>query len=392
MRVALVYNRYLNRGGEDEVFEAEGRLLERHGHDVVPIQAAAEDPGAAGAAGKARLAANAIWSREWYGRMQRLVDEHRPDVVHVHNVFPTMSPAVYHACKSRGVAVVQTLHNFRSICPAALCFRDGRVCDDCVGRAVPWPGVLHGCYHDSRAQTAVIAAMLVVHRLAGTWAEAIDVYVALTEWGRRRFVEGGLPADRVVVKPNFVDPDPGVGGRRRAGALFVGRLSANKGVGTLLRAWSRLGPARTLVIVGDGPLSAMRAGAPAEVRWLGRQPREAVLALMREAALLVFPSEWYEGFPLAIAEAFATGLPVVASRLGGMAEIVEHRRTGLHFAPGDPDDLAATLAWAFANPGAMAEMARHAREEFERRYTAASNYESLMAIYRLAAARAGSGR
>lgn len=384
MRIALVYNRYRNRGGEDEVFEAEARLLERHGHEVILVCAHAEDPDAAGLLGKARLAVDVVWSGSWYRRMLDLLDKRRPDLVHVHNVFPTMSPAVHHACKALGLPVVQTLHNFRVVCPAAICFRDGRVCEACLGRRVPWPGVVHGCYQGSRSRTAVVATMLGLHRALGTWARAVDLYIALTDWGRRKFVAGGFPAGSIVVKPNFVDPDPGVGTHAMRRVLFVGRLSENKGLGTLLAAWRRLAPGPTLTIIGTGPLEMLRPEAPAGVEWLGRQPRGRVLALMREAACLVFPSEWYEGFPLALVEAFATGLPVIASRLGAMEEMVEEGRTGLLFTPGDDEDLAARLAWAFEHPRALAEMGRNARREFEAKYTAPRNYELLMAIYRMA--------
>ncbi len=388
MRVVVVYNRYLNRGGEDEVFEAEAGLLARYGHRVVPVSATTQDPAEAGPLGKSRFAVNAIWSRDWYGRMLALLDRHRPDLVHVHNVFPTMSPAVYHACRRYGAAVVQTLHNFRHICPAATCYRDGAVCEDCVGRVIPWPGVVHGCYHGSRGQTAVVAMMLAVHRMLGTWTDTVDAYIALTGWARRKFIQGGIPADRIVVKPNFVHPDPGPGEHRGDYALFVGRLSTNKGLGTLLTAWRGLRRTGALTIVGDGPLNAMVASPPPGVRWIGRQPRETVLAMMREARILVCPSEWYEGFPLTIAEAFATGLPVVASRLGAMAEVIEHGRTGLHFEPGDALDLAAKVEWALDHPGEMATMGRNARQEFETKFTAERNYETLTGIYRAAAERA----
>lgn len=388
VRIAIVYNRYLNRGGEDEVFEAETRLLRRHDHDVTPVTAEAADPEAASPYGKARLAAALIWSREWYGRMDALLRRVQPEIVHVHNVFPSMSPAVYHACRRHGVPVVQTLHNFRTVCPAAVCYRQGRICRDCVGRVAAWPGVVHGCYQKSRTRTAVVAAMLGAHRLIGTWTRAVDVYVALSECSRRIFVDGGLPEDRIVVKPNFVDPDPGSGEHRGGAVLFVGRLSANKGLRTLVAAWRRLGGRRALTVVGDGPLAGLRDEAPPGITWAGRQPREAVLARMKDAHVLVFPSEWYEGFPVAVVEAFATGLPVIASRVGAMTEIVEDGRTGLLFAPGDADDLAAKVEWAFAHSTELAAMGRNARREFEARYTAERSYERLLTIYRMAAARA----
>ncbi len=382
MRVLLIHNHYLQPGGEDAVFEAEKALLERMGHEVIPF---VEDNARFNRMNPLKAAQNAIWSREAQSKLRQLVRETKPDVAHSHNTFLMISPAAYYACREAGVPVVQTLHNYRLICPDALLMRDGRICEDCVGKTVPWPGVLHGCWRGSRAGTAVVAAMLTVHRLMKTWQEQVDLYIALTEFARRKFIEGGIPAEKIVVKPNFVAPDPGEGRHEGNYALFVGRLSPEKGVRTLLRAWKNL-KGVPLRIVGDGPLieevqDFVREEGFSEVKVLGRQPREEVFRLMREARVLVFPSESYENFPVAIAEAFACGLPVVASRLGAMAEIVEHGRTGLLFEPGNPEDLAAKIARIWGHPKLLTEMGREARKEYERKYTAERNYNILMDIY-----------
>jgi len=382
LKIFISHNRYQQPGGEDAVFEAEKALLEQMGHEVIPF---VEDNARLNGMNPLQAALNAIWSREAQEKIRRLIWERKPKVAHFHNTFLMISPAAYYACKEAGVPVVQTLHNYRLICPGALLMRGGQVCEDCVGRAVPLPGVVHGCWRGSRAQTAVVAAMLTVHRAAKTWTQQVDCYITLTEFARRKFIEGGLPAEKIVVKPNFVDPDPGVGRHEGGYALFVGRLSPEKGVRTLLRAW-RLLKGVSLKLVGDGPLRAeveafvKREGLKG-VEALGRRPREEVFELMREARVLVFPSEWYEGFPMTIAEAFACGLPVIASRLGAMAEIVKDGRTGLHFHPGDPEDLTAKVEWAWQHPKEMQEMGRQARREFEQKYTAERNYERLMEIY-----------
>ncbi|RME69473.1 MAG: glycosyltransferase family 1 protein, partial [Chloroflexi bacterium] len=335
-----------------------------------------------------RAALNAVWSRESQENIRRLIREKKPDVAHFHNTFLMVSPAAYYACKEAGVPVVQTLHNYRLICPGALLMRDGRVCEECVGRAVPWPGMVHACWRGSRLQTSVVTAMLTVHRAIKTWTEQVDFYIALTEFARRKFIEGGLPADKIVVKPNFITPDPGMGDHEENYALFVGRLSPEKGVQALLRAWRRLRDV-PLKVVGDGPLMKEvqefvgREGLQ-EVEVPGRRPRDEVFRLMREARALVFPSEWYETFGMTIAEAFACGLPVIASRLGAMAEIVEEGRTGLLFEPGNPEDLAAKVEWAWSHPEEMAEMGREARREYTQKYTAERNYQILMDIYRRA--------
>ena len=385
MRVLIVHNRYTQSGGEDAVFEAEKALLERMGHEVIPF---VENNTKLKETNPLKAALNAIWSRKTQEEFLRLIRDTRPDVAHFHNTFLMISPAAYYACKEAKVPVVQTLHNYRLICPGALLMRDGKVCEACVGRVVPWPGVVHGCWRSSRAGTAVVAAMLTVHRLMGTWQEQVDIYIALTEFARRKFIEGGLPAEKITVKPNFVHPDPGPGRHEGDYPLFVGRLSPEKGVRTLLHAWRRL-KGVPLKIVGDGPLmeevqSFVKEEGLKDVEVLGRRPREDVFRLMREARVLVFPSEWYEGFPMTIAEAFACELPVIASRLGAMAGIVEDGRTGLHFEPGNPEDLAAKVEWAWNHPKELAEMGREARREYESKYTAERNYEMLMRIYRLA--------
>jgi glycosyltransferase involved in cell wall biosynthesis len=305
-------------------------------------------------------------------------------VAHFHNTFPLVSPAGYYAAKAEGVPVVQTLHNYRLLCPNALFFRDGRVCEDCMSKVIPWPGVVHKCYRGSRAASGLVTAMLTTHRVLRTWTEMVDAYVALTEFARRKFVEGGLPAEKMVVKPNFVYPDPGPGEGRGGYALFVGRLSPEKGVGTLLAAWERLDRPVPLKVVGDGPLREQVVEAPDRrpcVEYLGYRPAEEVHGLMKEASMLVCPSEWYETFGRVAAEAFATATPVIAADIGAIAELVEHGHTGLRFRPGDPEDLAAQVGWFLSHPEEHARMRREARAEFEAKYTAERNHQMMMEIY-----------
>ncbi len=382
MRILLIHNRYQQPGGEDAVFEVEKALLKRMGHEVIPF---VEDNARLNGVNPLKVARNAVWSREAQDKIRRLIRETKPDVAHFHNTFLMISPAAYYACKEAEVPVVQTLHNYRLICPGALLMRGGQMCEDCMNKIVPWPGVVHGCWRASKMGTAVVVTMLSVHRRMKTWQEQVDVYIALTEFARQKFIEGGLPADKIMVKPNFMAPDPGAGQHEGEYALFVGRLSPEKGVQTLLRAWKHLGSI-ALKIVGDGPLmeeirTFVRQEGLKNVEILGRRPRDEVFHLMREAWMLMFPSEWYEGFPMAIAEAFACGLPVIASRLGAMAEIVEDGRAGLLFRPGDPEDLAAKIEWAWTHPKALAQMGEEARREYERKYTAERNYSMLMDIY-----------
>jgi glycosyltransferase involved in cell wall biosynthesis len=250
---------------------------------------------------------------------------------------------VYYAADAERVAVVQTLHNYRLLCPSAVCFRDGHVCTDCLGKPVAWPAIRHACYRGSRSATAAVVTMLSVHRLLGTWHQKTSVYIVLTELARRLFMRAGLPADKLVLKPNFVEPDPGLGTGGGGYAIFVGRLSSEKGITVLLDAWRRIGGRIPLRIVGDGPLSSLVAEAAVRipgVTWLGRQTREEIASLVGDAACLVFPSECYETFGRVIVEAFAGGTPVLAADHGAGGELVSDGITGLLFRHGDAHDLA----------------------------------------------------
>lgn len=388
-KILVVHNDYLQAGGEDLVFAEETSLLEEHGHEVLRHRVHNE---LASKMGRVKLAGKTLWNRSAYRELRALIRRERPGVVHFHNTFPLISPAGYYAAAAERVPVVQTLHNYRLMCPNGLFFREGRPCEDCTGKMVPWPGVVHGCYRGSRPATALTATMLSAHRAFGTWTNMVDVYVALTEFARSKFVEAGLPEDRILVKPNFVSPDPGAGAGQGGYALFAGRLSPEKGVETLLAAWEMMGEdAMPLKLAGDGPLSGLVRNAVRKnprVEWLGHRSVEEVRRLMKEAALLVVPSEWYETFGRVAIESFAAGTPVVVASIGAIAELVEHGRTGLHFRPGDAADLARQVESLRECPSELAWMRRDARIEFERKYTAARNYALLAGIYTSAIERA----
>ena len=381
VKVMMVHNSYLQPGGEDLSTRAEKTLLQNHGHTVELYEQHNER---IAQLGRVRTAVRMLWSSETHQAMHERLASGSFDVMHVQNFFPLISPSAHHAAFEAGIPVVQSLRNYRLVCPNALFFRDGHVCEDCLGKSVAWPAVLHACYRDSRAGSAVVTGMLALHRRLETWTKTVAVYIALTHFARRKFVEAGFPADRISVKPNFIDPDPGVGAGSGGYAVFVGRLSAEKGIHTLLRAWRMLGDLIPLKVVGDGPLGSMVAQAASEnpqVQWLGRKPHDEILRLIGQASLLVVPSECYETFGRVAIEAFARGTPVLASDIGALAEVVDDGRTGLHFRPGDAEDLAAKVEWLLAHPARLTEMRAEARAEFQRHYTAARNYELLMRIY-----------
>lgn len=382
MRVLVLHNRYQISGGEDVVVQAEKALLEANGNVVNLVEASNDN--IVGCLEKAKTAVSAIYSPSSKRRVREEIAKFAPDIVHVHNYFPLLSPSVFYACQEAGVPVVQTLHNYRLLCANAYLFREGRVCEDCVGKSFPWSGVVNGCYRDSKVGTAIVGTMQSVHRTVQTWTKMVDAYIALTEFARQKFVQGGLPAEKIVVKPNFLFSDPGKGEGKGGYALFVGRLSPEKGLDKLFQAWEKVGEKMPLKIVGDGELADMVAQTAQKlkgVEWLGRQSKEQVLALMKEATVLVFPSLWYEGLPMVIAEAYAVGLPAIASNLGSTSSLVKHGSTGLHFRPGDAEDLVAQVEWVLTHPDELTRMRREARAEFEAKYTTDRNYQMLMNIY-----------
>ncbi len=376
MRVLQVHNRYREAGGEDAVVADEGALLARHGHTVTTFERDNADlragPGAA---------LNAVWARGAAREFAAALTQFQPDVVHVHNTFPAISPAVHWAAARARVPVVQTLHNYRLLCVQAMLVRDGAVCEACVGHG-PWRGVLHRCYRGSLAASAAAAASLAVHRRLGTWQRKVARYIALTDFAARKFIAAGLPAQRIAVKPNFVDLPPPPAGAR-TGLLYVGRLAPEKGLAVLARAAARAGV--VVDVVGTGPMAAELAGAPG-LRLYGALAPDEVYARMRAAAVLVMPSLWYEGFPRTLVEAYACELPVIASRLGAFVELVQEDHTGWLVEPGSADALAHALRRAVAQPETLAAMGAAARVRYAADYGPDTNYRALMAIYEAARA------
>lgn len=385
MKVFLAHNHYQQPGGEDRSFAAEAALLEEKGHTVIRHTVHNDEikdmP-------RWKVARSTVWNPEAYRTVASLLRREQPDVAHFNNTFPLLSPSVYYAARAAGVPTVQTLRNFRLFCLNGYFYRDGNVCMDCLGSTGPLPGVAHACYRSSHLESLGVAALQTTHRLAGTWTTMVDRYIALTPSARTLFVDAGLPADRIDLKPNFLrnpmPPGSGDGGY----ALFVGRLSPEKGVELMLEAWTELGDRLPLRVVGDGPLAdrVRRAAAPGRIEAVGRVSPERVQALMGEATMLIFPSLWYETFGRVGMEALAAGTPVVASDHGAMADLIEHGRTGRLFQPGSATDLVEQVQWLLDHPQARADMRSAAREEFEAHYTGERNYQLLMAIYRRAQA------
>lgn len=375
MKILIVHNVYQHRGGEDMVVEAEIALLRSHGHEV---ELYSRHNDTLEKIPRAAAAASAVWSQRTAGDIGTLCKRFQPDVIHAHNTFPLISPSLYWTAWRKRIPVVQTLHNFRLLCPQAIFLRGGKICEDCV-RKIPWRAVRHKCYRESAAQSAVTAGMLAVHRLLGTYHERVTRYIALNSFARDKYIEGGLPAERFRIKPNFVPSSIVPQWTERHGGLYVGRLSSEKGLDVLAQAMRQL-TQPDVDIIGQGPLEALARGAFGE-RYLGYRPLDRILQHMQTARYLVVPSICYENSPRTIVEAFSCGLPVIASRLGSLPNIVHDGVTGLLFEPSNPTDLARKIAWAQAHPIEMMRMGRAARAEYEAQYTPERNHEILMDIY-----------
>ena len=382
MKILLLHNFYKHRGGEDNVVLTECSLLKEMGNIVSTFYA--ENKSIRSFKQKLDAALYSTYSEKSKISLRKKIKEFLPDIVHVHNFFPLLTPSVYDAIRIEGIPVVQTLHNYRIICPNAMFLRNGRVCEDCL-TGTSYNSVLHGCYRNSIIGSLAVATMVETHRKRQTWQKKVNRFIALTEFARQKFIGAGLPEEKIEVKSNFISPDPGTRNGQGNYALFVGRISPEKGILTLLKAWKRIRKI-PLKIVGDGPLvERTRRIVEFEninnIELLGYCDRIRVFKLLKEANFLIFPSEWYEGFPMTLVEAFACELPVVASRIGGIAEIVDDEVTGVHFEPGDPDDLADKIQWLLDHSDVCRRIGKNARGVFLEKYTAKKNYENLMNIY-----------
>jgi glycosyltransferase involved in cell wall biosynthesis len=375
MKILIAHNAYQHRGGEDVVVDREIALLRAHGHEVEFYQRHNDE---LETMSRPLAAVSTIWSQQSVGELDLLCNTFQPDVIHVHNTLPLISPSLYWIAARRNVPVVQTLHNFRLLCPQAMLLREGKVCEDCIGK-IPWRAVTRKCYRESAIQSAVLSGMLVAHRVIGTYRERVTRYIALNTFSRDKFVDSGLSAKLFRIKPNFVESDTVPDWENRTGGIFIGRLSFEKGLDVLIDAVRKLNGA-SIRVVGTGPLEGVVQQA-FRGSYLGFKPPEQVFKLLRTARFLVAPSTCYETFPLVAVEAFACGTPILASRHGGLGELVTDGVTGLLFNPADATDLAAKIAWAESHPEQMLEMGRAARAEYEAKYTPERNYRILMDIY-----------
>jgi len=381
LKILQVQNFFRLAGGEAPAIDNERKLLQSRGHEV-ELYSVTND-WSRGLRSKLEAAIHAAYSEKERQKLRRHISLTGPDIVHVHNFFPLLTPSVFDACLEEGVPAVHTLHSFRPLCPNALFWRGGHVCEDCLRRN-PYLAAFHRCYRRSFLGTLAAARVVAVHRRRATWQTRVDAFIALTDFAREKFVAGGFPEGRVFVKPNFVFPDPGTGSSRGGHALYAGRFARGKGIATLLEAWRGLHRDVPLRLAGDGPLRPLVQRAAENipnVEYLGFLANEEVLAEMKKAAFLVFPSRLYEQFPMVLAEAFAAGLPVVTSRLGAMSAIVKEGVSGLFFEAGNVGSLQSVVRKLTGNGELLNSLSRGAREAYEKNYTSEKNYAILRRIY-----------
>ncbi|WP_428962887.1 glycosyltransferase family 4 protein [Micromonospora fluostatini] len=364
MRIVVAHNRYREAqpSGENTIVDVEIAQLRAAGVEVLPfIRSSDEIPGMSKGA-KALLPISPIYAPKAQQDLSRLLTEHRPDVLHLHNPYPLLSPWVVRTAHKHGVPVVQTVHNYRQVCSSGLYFRDGRICQDCRGKVLGVPAITNKCYRGSTVQSALMATTLAVHR--GTW-HSVDRFIALTSAVADHLRDYGVPAERIVVKPNAI-PDPGPPARSGEGFLFLGRLSPEKGIDLLLEAWRRhpdgaLGPLR---IAGDGelrPLVEAAAAQRSDLTFLGPLDRAGVRAALDASAVVLATSTWHDVLPTVIIEALASGRPVLGTALGGIPYLVgmdDPAGPSGWVVPPDPAALAAALPTAAAGAAALSAPAR----------------------------------
>ncbi len=432
MKILIVHNRYREAGGEDAVVQTEFNLLKNFKEEVRLYERSNTEIDDYSFSQKL----NFLWRMGRMGstgssceELRRILREFKPDVVHFHNIFFILTPAVYQVCIKENIPVVQSLHNFRLLCSNALFFRNNKVCEECFEQKNLWRGVRYGCYKNSRGMTALLVRMLENHWKRGTWIKDVDMYITATEFGRKKYIAAGIPSERIVVKPNIdvrsyskipvqlrvprgvnmwedphwaegptgdssrqddpqqlcADPKNGDGGY----ALYAGRLSSEKGVDVLLKAWKKKA-FLPLKIAGDGPLAAQLkedARGIQNVEFLGFIPSDRYQDYFKNAKFLIVPSLCYENFPRVVAEAYRYGIPVVASDLGGFPEIVLDQQTGALFRAGDEDDLLKKIQWLVSQDQERPSMQKKIHELYTTLYSERRNYETLKDVYSQAIAR-----
>lgn len=391
MKIAYAFNYYQLHGGENMWYHSEPDLFRARGHEVVIYSRDNKDIESYSQLQKANLFWKVAWSRQTYDEFRVLLKRERPDIVHVYNTLALISPSIFYACRDEGIPVVQTTYNYRLVCPAATLLRDGKVCEECIDHSL-LRAVRHKCYRGSTLQSASLAGLYAIHRLMGTWEKVVSGFIVPTPFMRDKLSQGGVPQEKIFVKPNWHDPDPGMRTEDGRDCLFVGRLSEEKGIRTVIEAWRTTPGLPKVRIIGDGPLKddvveklSGAMASPAE--YLGRKSHEEVIAEMKRALCFLLPSEWYEAFPHTILEAYACGVPIVASDIGTLRDVIQDGETGALYESGNPVALAAAVRGLVADVETPLRMAKAARCAFVEKYSVEPAYGNLLTIYQRFTAR-----
>jgi glycosyltransferase involved in cell wall biosynthesis len=390
MKILQLHNQYFSGlGGEDTVMRLEKEMLCEHGHEVRQLIVSTAELKGASRLRLLQASASSVWSTDSNESVANEMKAFQPDVVHVHNTFPLLSPSVYYAIHRSGSCVVQTLHNYRIACANGLLLRDGVPCQDCVGHT-KWRGLLHRCYHGSFAISGSVVAMQTVHQIAGTYSREVDAYIALTSFQRDIMVREGLPAERIHLKSNFLPAanSAHVPGERKKQIVYIGYIRRWKGTDLLLQAWTRLRPdGYRLVLIGDGPDREefqRTFGNDNSIDWMGNRTNSEVVRVLAESKYLVLCARWYEGFPMALLEALSAGTPAIAPNHAAFPEMLERGKCGFLFEPSNAESLAQALRLAGSTPDNEWREQSAAAFEKAAEFTSGSNYGRLMEIYEAA--------
>jgi len=388
MRILVGHNYYKTHGGEDAVAQTEVQILKDQGHEVEIFDRNNDELDRMSVFSKLNHLFSLDWSKDSYSQLRQRIKEYKPDIVHFHNIYFMLSPAVYYACQDEGVAVVQSLHNFRPLCSNGLFYRDNQVCEECLENGLK-AGVKHKCFRDSKILTRFVVRMLEKHRKRKTWHEKIDRYITATNFTRQKYIQAGFPGEKIRIKPNTFNLTATPDSQDKGYALFLGRLSHEKGIDILLEAYKYDKNLSPLKVLGDGPLrhdveDFVRLHALDHVELCGFVDEDTCREYMQGAKVIIIPSKCYENFPRVVVEAFGYGIPVVCSELGSLKEIIEDGKTGLFFKTGDSQDLAQKLKSLSTLD--LDAMRQNVRTVYNEKYASKRNYEMLMAIYKEAQA------
>ncbi len=396
MKILIIHNFYLKKGGEDTTVFSEKRILEENGHLVYLYTKSNEEFKKGNLFERIFKIFEIFFSFATYRELKKIIKKFKPDVIHVHNIFLRISPSVYFIAKKYNIPVVQTLHNYRFLCLNGLfLLNNGKICEKCKNGNFIY-GVINRCYRNSFFQSLIVSLIIFIYRkIFKTFTKKIDIFISPSNFLKRK-MKGtkDFRKAKIIFKPHFVEVKKDIDIEKFEDyVLYLGRISKEKGILTLLEGFEKIKNFR-LVIAGDGPLveevkEIIQRQKLNNVSFIGYLNGDKKDSILRKASVTVLPSEWYENMPYSILESFAYGVPVIASCIGGLRELVIDGYNGLLFEHGNSEDLADKVAWAWNHPKEMAEMGWEARKEYERKYTAEKNYEMLMEIYKLAKEKAG---